>query len=120
MTANIGAIDRTLRIIFGAAILSTVVVGPKSLLGLLGLVPLLTGLAQFCPAYQVMGVDTCKRGAAGDQNGGVLDLFLLPGDLVCDFTNVPRESDHRQVLRSFINTIVWSAVASGLALWAFV
>lgn len=37
-------------------------------------------------------------------------LFLLPGDLVCDAFGLRGESEHRQVLRSFFNTIVWSAV----------
>ncbi|MEQ1651295.1 MAG: hypothetical protein ABL897_02285 [Hyphomicrobium sp.] len=47
----------------------------------------------------------------------MLRLFLLPGDLVCDFSGVPKTGDHRQVLRSFINTIFWGAVASGVAVW---
>jgi len=119
MTANVGAIDRTLRIALGVAILSTVVIGPKSLLGLVGLLPLLTGLAQFCPVYRVAGVDTLDGKDNDHRRWGIVDLFLLPGDLVCDFADVPRESDHRQVLRSFINTIIWSAVSCGVALWAF-
>jgi hypothetical protein len=46
----------------------------------------------------------------------MLRIFLLPGDLVCDLSGVARESANRQVLRSFINTIFWGAVASGAAL----
>lgn len=46
----------------------------------------------------------------------MLKLFLLPGDLICDMAGVPIASDHREVLRSFINMIVWSTIASVLAL----
>lgn len=49
----------------------------------------------------------------------MLSIFLLPGDIVCDFAKLPRNSDHRLILRSFINMIVWSAVAIGMALWMF-
>lgn len=56
---NIGTWDRTLRIVAGLALVSLVFVGPKTLWGLLGLVPLATGLARFCPAYRVAGVSTC-------------------------------------------------------------
>ena len=43
-------------------------------------------------------------------------FFLAPGELICDLTGTPRDSDHRQVLRSFINTMVWGAVTTVLAL----
>jgi hypothetical protein len=59
MSKNIGALDRWLRIIAGAVILSLVVVGPKSNWGWLGLIPLLTGLVGNCPIYQVFGISTC-------------------------------------------------------------
>lgn len=47
----------------------------------------------------------------------MLSLFLLPGDLVCDWAGLPADSDHRMILRSFINMIIWSAVAIAIALW---
>jgi len=47
----------------------------------------------------------------------MITLFLLPGDFVCDMAGVSKNSDHRQVLRSFINTMVWGALASGAAIW---
>ena len=69
MTANVGASDRYLRIAVGLALLSLVFVGPHTLWGLAGLIPLLTGLARFCPAYSVAGVSTCalsdKKTSAG-------------------------------------------------------
>lgn len=47
----------------------------------------------------------------------MLSIFLLPGDLVCDWASLPADSDHRMVLRSFINMMVWSGVAIAIALW---
>jgi hypothetical protein len=43
-------------------------------------------------------------------------LFLLPGDLVCNAFGLVGESEHRQVLRSFINMMFWGAVSIGVAL----
>lgn len=59
MTCNVGTLDRILRIVLGLAFLSLVFVGPQTLWGLVGLIPLSTGLARFCPAYGVAGVNTC-------------------------------------------------------------
>lgn len=56
---NEGKVDRILRVIIGLAILSLCVVGPQTLWGLVGLVPLLTGLLGFCPLYKILGLSTC-------------------------------------------------------------
>ena len=58
---NEGNLDRLLRIVVGAAILSLVFVGPKTAWGWLGLVPLVTGLIGYCPAYSLLGIRTCRR-----------------------------------------------------------
>ena len=55
-------IERALRVLVGLALLSLVVVGPKTLWGLVGLVPLLTGLIGSCPLYTLFGLSTNKRG----------------------------------------------------------
>ena len=60
MITNEGTVDRTLRIILGLALLSLTFVGPRSLLGLVGLVPLATGLIGVCPLYRLFGVTTCR------------------------------------------------------------
>jgi hypothetical protein len=60
MTANVGSIDRFLRITTGLALLSLVFIGPQTMWGLVGLVPLATGLFSFCPAYTLLGVSTCS------------------------------------------------------------
>lgn len=43
-------------------------------------------------------------------------LFLLPGDLLCNALGLRGESDHRQILRSFFNMMIWGAVSIGVAL----
>lgn len=60
MTANVGSIDRILRIAVGLALLSLVFIGPQTMWGLVGLLPLATGLFRFCPAYTLLGVSTCS------------------------------------------------------------
>lgn len=54
-------VERGIRVILGLAILSLTVVGPQTLWGLLGLVPLATGLLGSCPAYTLLGVSTCPN-----------------------------------------------------------
>jgi Protein of unknown function (DUF2892) len=59
MTKNVGAIDRTLRIVIGLALIAgaaTSTIGPW---GYLGLLPLLTGLIGWCPPYAMLGFNTC-------------------------------------------------------------
>ena len=56
---NVGKTDQIIRIIAGLIILSLVFVGPQTLWGLIGLVPLFTGLFGFCPAYKLVGMSTC-------------------------------------------------------------
>lgn len=60
MTANVGSIDRILRIAVGLALLSLVFIGPQTMWGLVGLILLATGLFRFCPAYTLLGVSTCS------------------------------------------------------------
>jgi hypothetical protein len=56
---NEGTLDRAARVILGLGLLSLTVVGPQTWFGLLGLLPLATGLAGTCPAYTLLGVSTC-------------------------------------------------------------
>ncbi len=60
MTRNEGTLDRTLRVIAGLILLSLVFVGPQTLWGLIGIVPLATGLLGTCPLYSVFGISTCN------------------------------------------------------------
>ncbi|MBI3030357.1 MAG: DUF2892 domain-containing protein [Candidatus Rokubacteria bacterium] len=47
MTLNVGGVDRVLRILVGIVLLALVVVGPKTWWGLVGIIPLLTGLVRY-------------------------------------------------------------------------
>ena len=61
MAANVGGMDRTLRIVAGIAVLAVffVLEGNARYWALIGFVPLFTGLFRFCPAYTLLGVKTC-------------------------------------------------------------
>ena len=56
-------VERVLRIALGLGLLSLVFVGPQTLWGLVGIVPLVTGLAGTCPLYSLVGFSTCPRDA---------------------------------------------------------
>lgn len=60
-TTNVGSTDRILRIMAGLALIALVFVGPKSAWGWLGIIPLATGFLRTCPAYSLLGVNTCKK-----------------------------------------------------------
>lgn len=60
MNKNVGSVDRGLRVVAGLLLLSLTVIGPKSLWGLVGIVPLFTALVGWCPAYTLFGIRTCK------------------------------------------------------------
>jgi hypothetical protein len=68
MKANVGNIDRVLRVIVGIGLLSLIFLldGETRWFGLIGIVPLLTAGMRFCPLYAVLGVSTCpaKMGKA--------------------------------------------------------
>lgn len=62
MFKNVGGVDRAVRVVAGLGILSLAFVGPQTPWGYLGLVPLVTGLIGWCPAYLPFGIKTCKTG----------------------------------------------------------
>jgi hypothetical protein len=68
MKPNVGGIDRTVRIVAGVAILSLffILEGNARWWGLVGLVPIFTGLTRWCPAYLPFGISTCP---AEDKKG---------------------------------------------------
>jgi len=59
MPINVGIIDRALRAIVGLVLIALVFVGPQTPWGWIGLVPLLTAVIGFCPAYTLLGIKTC-------------------------------------------------------------
>jgi len=65
MKVNEGTLDRGLRVLVGLGVLALAFVGPKTPLGYLGLVPLLTGAIGWCPLYTILGINTCGVRKAG-------------------------------------------------------
>jgi hypothetical protein len=64
MKTNEGTVDRIIRVILAVGLLSLLVIGPVpgwGLIGLVGLLPLTTGLLGFCPTYTLFGIDTRGR-----------------------------------------------------------
>ena len=61
MKQNIHNVERVVRVAVGLIVLSLVFVGPKSLWGLIGILPIITGLIGWCPPYQLLGISTCKK-----------------------------------------------------------
>lgn len=57
--ANVGGVDRVLRIVLGAALVIAAVTGYLGVWAWIGVVPLATGLFRFCPAYKLIGLSTC-------------------------------------------------------------
>jgi hypothetical protein len=59
MSANVGGIDRMLRVLAGVVLLALTLTGQVGVWGWIGVVPLATGLFGFCPAYRLLGLNTC-------------------------------------------------------------
>jgi hypothetical protein len=60
---NEHTIDRAVRVILGVGLLGLLAVGPVpgwGLFGLVGLLPLVTGVVGSCPAYTLLGISTCS------------------------------------------------------------
>ena len=61
MQCNVGKVDKILRIVAGLVLLALGATGVIGWWGLIGLVPLATGLLSWCPAYTLLGIKTCKQ-----------------------------------------------------------
>lgn len=61
MQINVGGIDRFIRIVAGLLLLSLPfwLDTPWRWFGLIGVMPLLTGIAGRCPGYRLLGLNTC-------------------------------------------------------------
>jgi Inner membrane protein YgaP-like, transmembrane domain len=59
MKINEHSIDRALRVIAGLVLIGLAATGTVGVWGWIGVVPLLTGLVGFCPAYAIFGFSTC-------------------------------------------------------------
>ncbi len=55
---NESTFDRVIRVVLGVALISLVFVGPQTLFGWLGLIPLVTGAVGSCPLYRLFNFNT--------------------------------------------------------------
>ena len=71
MRINVGIIDRIIRILTGLGMLSLILwmQGKERFWGLLGLIPLLTGIMGLCPFYALIGFKTCPLKDESDSSG---------------------------------------------------
>jgi len=62
MQKNVGTIDRVIRIALGAALITFALMGESftSKFGWIGVIPLVTAFAGFCPLYTLLGVNSCQ------------------------------------------------------------
>jgi len=67
MTANVGGIDRILRIVAGLALIALAATGLVGAWGYLGVIVLATGVFSFCGAYTLLGINTCPMRAAEEE-----------------------------------------------------
>ena len=61
MKANVGTVDRGLRVVVGLTLIIAALSGWIGDWGWIGLLPLATGTFRFCPAYLPFGLSTCKN-----------------------------------------------------------
>ncbi len=66
MKCNLGGIDRTLRIIVGIVLVALAGNGTIGWWGWLGVIPLATGIIRFCPAYSILGMNSCGNSCGKD------------------------------------------------------
>jgi len=60
LSRNIGAADRLIRLIVGAALIVLAATGTIGIWGYLGVIFVLTATVNFCPIYKLLGIKTCS------------------------------------------------------------
>jgi len=60
MKINVGGVDRIVRIAAGLALIAWVLFANGPAWAWIGTAALATGLLNFCPAYSILGINTCK------------------------------------------------------------
>ncbi|MBE3552521.1 YgaP family membrane protein [Kyrpidia tusciae] len=63
MKENVGKVDRVIRAVIGIVLLALlfIVPGNAKYIGLIGIIPLFTAVAKWCPLYSLFGINTCRR-----------------------------------------------------------
>ncbi len=60
MKSNVGTVDRVVRITVGVGLIAATLSGYIGVWGWLGVIPLVTGVFRFCPAYFPFGLNSCS------------------------------------------------------------
>ncbi len=60
MESNSCGIERSLRVLVGLVLITLTYTGTVGVWGWVGVIPLFTGIAGFCPAYSLFGLNTCS------------------------------------------------------------
>lgn len=61
MKQNVGGIDKLARVAIGAILIGLALSGSIGVWGWIGVLPLATGLFNFCPAYKLLGINTGSK-----------------------------------------------------------
>jgi len=61
MKTNVGTVDRVIRLTAGVVLIGLTLTGTIGMWGWIGVVPLATSLFGYCPAYPLIGMNTCKK-----------------------------------------------------------
>jgi len=56
---NVGGIDRAVRIVAGLVLVGLAYTQTLGVWAWIGVIPLVTGIIGWCPAYKLVGVNTC-------------------------------------------------------------
>ncbi|MBL8443406.1 MAG: DUF2892 domain-containing protein [Zoogloeaceae bacterium] len=59
MKSNVGGMDKIVRIVAGLVLIALAIMGIGAPWTYIGVVPLVTGLMGWCPAYTLLGMNTC-------------------------------------------------------------
>ncbi|MFO7582427.1 DUF2892 domain-containing protein [Guyparkeria sp.] len=65
MTPNVGMVDKWLRIVVGALLIALAIFNVIGWWGYIGIIPLATGLFNFCPVYRLIGMNTRDKTGGG-------------------------------------------------------
>lgn len=61
MTKNVGTVDKIIRIAAGGALIAWAAAFGGPVWAYVGIVPVATALLGICPAYSIIGVNTCGK-----------------------------------------------------------
>jgi hypothetical protein len=62
MDLNVGSADRAMRVVIGLGLILLAAMGVIGVWGYVGIVPLITGIVRVCPAYSLLGINSCGTG----------------------------------------------------------